>query len=167
MAGAVWSVLIVGPNHLLNHILLVEIERETRCRCDILDSFGDIPRGSGPKSRREMILADASSERAIESITAIISGKRRPGKVPRSWAIFNVNPANLDHTDVFRLGVKGIFLERASLEEVVFGVREVMEGGLSIPAEFFPTVEVLPELDGDPVAGVGSKGGNPVNRRQA
>jgi LuxR family transcriptional regulator of csgAB operon len=122
------AVYIVGPRRLQNEAIAKCLERETGDRCFVLGDINSIPLdGQKDQGRQRLVLLDCQGKgkkHVLAELRPYLSQKGSGNHV----ALFNVSRDVGIEKGCLAEGVRGFFYEEDQLENLLKGVRAVLDG---------------------------------------
>jgi len=122
------AVYIVGPRRLQNEAIASCLERETPDQCFVLSDVNSIPLvGHKDQGRKRLVLLDCQGKgqkNVLGELRPYLNQKRPENHV----ALFNVSRDSGIEKRCVSEGIRGFFYEEDQLENLLKGVRAILDG---------------------------------------
>jgi DNA-binding NarL/FixJ family response regulator len=121
-------VYIVGPRRMQNEAIASCLERETENQCVVLGDVKNIPPdGQKDQGRQRLVLLDCHG-RSQKNVLAELRPYLRQKRPENHVALFNVSRDSGIEKRCVTEGIRGFFYEEDQLENLLKGVRAVLNG---------------------------------------
>ena len=122
------AIYIVGPRRLQNEAIASCLERETGDQCFVLGDISNIPLdGEEDQGRQRLVLLD-SQGKGQKNVLAELRPYLRQKRSGNRVALFNVSRDLGIEKRCVAEGIRGFFYEEDQLENLLKGVRAVLNG---------------------------------------
>ena len=122
------AVYIVGPRRMQNEAIASFLERETEDRCFVLGDVNNIPLdGQEDHGRQRLLLLDCQGKDQ-KNVLAELRPYLRQKRSGNHVALFNVSRDLGIEKRCVAEGIRGFFYEEDQLENLLKGVRAVLDG---------------------------------------